>query len=92
MADARVTSLISAHGRMRAQRFAFDATWNDIAERICPRKAMFKRGKGEGNQVKGQRLTEKIFDATPALALDRFAAAAHSLVTPRNQVWQRFNF
>ena len=90
MADARVTTLLSAHGRMRAQRSTFDATWNDIAERICPRKAMFKRGKGEGNQTKGQRLTEKIFDGTPSLALDRFAAAAHSLVTPRNQVWQRF--
>lgn len=85
--DAKL--LIAQHGRMKTQRTSFDETWQDIAERIVPRKALFK-GRDNGNQTKGRRLTEKIFDATPALALDRFAAAAHSLVVPRNQVWQKF--
>lgn len=89
MSDSRATDLLSQHARMRTQRTMFDNTWQDIAERICPRKALFKRGR-EGNQTKGLRLTERIFDATPALALDRFAAAAHSLVIPRNQLWQKF--
>jgi hypothetical protein len=82
----------AAHRPARAHEDAaltFENTWQDIAERIVPRKALFK-GRDNGNQTKGQRLTEKIFDATPALALDRFAAAAHSLVVPRNQVWQKF--
>lgn len=89
MADSRATDLLSQHSRMKTQRLPFEQTWQDIAERMCPRKAMFK-GRKEGNQPKGVRLTEKIFDATPALALDRFAASAHSLVTPRNQTWQQF--
>lgn len=89
MADSRATDLISQHGRLRTQRSQFEATWQKIAERILPRKANFTRGR-DGNQEKGRVLTDKIFDATPALALDRFAAAAHSLVTPRNQTWQKF--
>lgn len=87
MAEVTAIDLLRQHARMKAQRTTFDRTWQEIAERILPRKAFFMR---DTSAQKGQRLTERIFDATPALALDRFASAAHSLVVPRNQVWQRF--
>lgn len=81
------SDLLRQHGRMKTQRTSFDQTWQDISERILPRKAFFLKRQSD---TKGVRLTEKIFDATPALALDRFASAAHSLVVPRNQVWQKY--
>lgn len=93
MADLAIATtasvLLQQHGRMKTQRSDFEQMWQDIAERILPRKAFFLREIGN-NSPKGRRLTEKIFDATPALALDRFASAAHSLVVPRNQTWQKF--
>ncbi|HSV75173.1 MAG TPA: portal protein [Chthonomonadales bacterium] len=87
MADSRATDILDKHERMRQQRVYFEKVWQDIADRIIPRKADFKRQRGKINEPKGERRTEKIFDAAPALALDRFAAAMHSLVTPRNQQW-----
>lgn len=87
MADSRASDILDKHERMRQQRVYFERVWQDIADRILPRKADFKRQRGKTTEPKGERRTEKIFDAAPALALDRFAAAMHSLVTPRNQQW-----
>jgi hypothetical protein len=87
MADSRASDVLDKHERMRQQRVHFETTWQDIAERMIPRKAEFRRQRGRSTDIKGERKTEKIFDAAPALALDRFAAAMHSLVTPRNQQW-----
>ena len=81
-------TLIAAHTRKEAQRSPFDTLYQDIAERVLPRKALFQN-RQTPNDSKGKRQTSKIFDAAPALALDRFAAAAHSLVVPRNQVWHK---
>lgn len=83
-----VQRLLSQHQKRTNNRSLFDKRWQDIAERILPRKAWFQRRR-VGNDTKGETKTQKIFDAVPALALDRFAAAVHSLVTPRNQVWQK---
>lgn len=88
MADSRADELISMHGRMQTLRSAaFEPVWAQIDERINPTAADF--GSNTANTPKGQQRTEKAFDATPGLALDRFKAAIHSLVTPRNQMWQK---
>jgi hypothetical protein len=87
MADSRASDILDKHERMRQQRVYFEKVWQDIADRIIPRKSDFKRQRGKITEPKGERRTEKVFDAAPALALDRFAAAMHSLVTPRNQQW-----
>lgn len=82
------TKLLAQHERRRTVRNPFEVRWQQIAELILPRKAWFDR-RMNPNDSKGQTKTQRIFDAVPALALDRFAAAIHSLVTPRNQVWQK---
>lgn len=88
MADSRADELISQHGRMQTLRSSnFERVWTEIDERINPSAADF--GSMSPNTTKGQQRTEKAFDATPGLALDRFKAAIHSLVTPRNQTWQK---
>jgi hypothetical protein len=82
MADIR--DLLQQHSAMVNARQPFEQTWQEIAERIIPRKAMFKR---DPKDDKGKQRTEKIFDASPGVALDRGVAALHSLVVPRNQQW-----
>lgn len=88
MADSRASEIIDAQGRMGQERAFFEDTWQEIAERVAPRKAEFKRTTSP-QRTKGRQRTDKIFDASPALALDRFASAFHSLVTPRNQAWHK---
>ena len=88
MADSRASEILDMHARMQNQREHFEKVWDEIAERVAPRKAEFKR-RMTSNPTKGKQRTEKIFDATPSLALDRFASAFHSLVTPRNQQWHK---
>jgi hypothetical protein len=88
MADSRATSILEMQQRMQTQREHFEKVWQEIAERAAPRKAEFGRRRA-AQTTKGKQRTEKIFDATPSLALDRFASAFHSLVTPRNQQWHK---
>lgn len=66
--------------RLRVERAPFDDLYQEIAERIIPRLARFKR------QAKRTLLLRR-YDSTPAMALERYAAAMQSLATPRNQVW-----
>jgi hypothetical protein len=40
-------------------------------------------------RVAGEKHTEKVFDATAGLALERFAAAMESMLTPRTQRWHK---
>jgi len=88
MADSRASELINLHGRMVSTREGFDRVYQEIDDRINPSDQRFTKNSSAQRQ-KGQQRTEKVFDATPGLALDRFKAAMHSLITPRNQVWQK---
>lgn len=89
MADSRATEILGMHGRMVNQRQTFETVWNDIDERINPTDEKFTDGNTTARLQKGKQRTEKVFDATPGLALDRFKAAMHSLITPRNQTWAK---
>lgn len=87
MSDARADELLSMHDRMVTLRNSFEKVWQEIDDRINPSDQRF--GDASVNMPKGQQKIEKVFDATPGLALDRFKAAIHSLVTPRNQTWAK---
>lgn len=90
MADQRADELLSIHARMVTQRSTFEQVWNEIDERINPSNQRFSDGSATNNQTdKGKQTLDKVFDATPGLALDRFKAAMHSLITPRNQTWAK---
>lgn len=86
MADSRASDIVDMHGRMIQQRQAFEQVWQEIDDRIQPTRQEFGN-KTSPKAEKGKQNQEKVFDATPGLALDRFKAAMHSLVTPRAQVW-----
>jgi len=67
---------------LRNGRGVWESHWEEIAERVLPRSAEFV-----GEREQGDKRTEKLYDATAALALERFAAAVESLLTPRGARW-----
>ena len=67
---------------IEATRGDWEHHWQEIAERVFPRASIF-------NQIesRGTKRTERVFDSTPMLALERFAAVLESMLTPRTQMW-----
>lgn len=84
MSDSRVDDIIRRQEKMATDRAIFDSHWREIAERILPRADHFRV-----NRNPGDKHTERIFDATANLALERFAAAMESMLTPRTQRWHK---
>lgn len=87
MKDSRAQDLLSIHSQMQSERSTFETVWRDIEERINPTDTQFQSSSTP--QQQGKQTNEKVFDATPGLALDRFKAALHSLVVPRSQTWHK---
>ncbi len=67
-----------------AKRTTWESHWEEIRVRIVPLHASFT-----STGIQGEKRTQQIYDATAALALNRFAAILDSLLTPRNQTWHR---
>ena len=82
--DSRADEIIRRQQKLYSERAIFDSHWREIAERILPRSNHFRV-----NRNPGDKLTEKVFDSTAALALERFAAAMESMLTPRTQRWHK---
>lgn len=86
--DADILNQITAdHATMRQVRQSYEAQWNDIVDLVLPRHGGFGRTQDEMN--KGRERSQKIFDATTALALRNFTAATDSMITPHTQIWHR---
>ena len=83
--DSRVDEIIREHEQMVAERGVWEEHWRDMAERVLPRQDWFQAT----NKVPGEKRTEKVFDATAGLALERFAAAMESMLTPRTMKWHK---
>lgn len=84
--DSRADEVIRRHERLKSERSIWDSHWQELAERIWPDRALFTQKKA---WTEGEKRTDKIFDATAALALTRFAAAMESMLTPRTAKWHR---
>lgn len=67
---------------MENSRKTWEQHWEEVAERCLPRASGFTSKKQDGT-----KRSEKAIDSTPILALERFAAAVESVVTPRTQTW-----
>lgn len=84
MSREKADEILRRQSWMADARGVFDAHWREIAERILPRSDVFRL-----KRVAGEKHTEKVFDATAGLALERFAAAMESMLTPRTQRWHK---
>lgn len=80
-----VDTILKRQTAMEADRSNFDSLWDDVAQHVLPRQADFQ---SRGMSVQGMRRTERIFDETALLALDRGIAAFEGYVMPRGQRWQ----
>lgn len=85
MSDMRADEIIKEHEQMVSERGVWEEHWREIAERVIPGKNWF----AASDKVPGDKRTDKVFDATAGLALDRFAAAMESMLTPRTQRWHK---
>ncbi len=80
--------IIKRHDQLESDRGTWESHWEEIAERVIPRyKNSMERS--TLNFTRGEKKTEKMFDSTAALGLERFAAAMESMLTPRNSKWHR---
>lgn len=70
--------------RERAKRANWDTAWQEIAERVLPQMADFNT-----RRTPGEKRTEKMYDATAALAARKAVAAISAFVWPSNQKYQR---
>tara|TARA_R110000868_G_scaffold345994_2_gene607057 strand:- start:11166 stop:12779 length:1614 start_codon:yes stop_codon:yes gene_type:complete len=80
--------IIKRYNQLESERGTWESHWIEIADRVLPRYSdtMYQ---SNGQITKGSKRTNKALDSTPALALERFAAAMESMLTPRTQKWHR---
>ena len=81
--------IIRRFDALAIDRGTWEAHWTEIADRILPRYSdtFFKPNSTE--ITRGAKRTEKMYDSTAGLALERFSAAMESMLTPRTQKWHR---
>lgn len=83
--DSRADEVIRRHERLKSERAIWESHWQELAERIWPDRASFT----VRDRTPGEKRTERMFDATAALALTRFSAAMESMLTPRTAKWHK---
>src|SRR5690554_5458548 len=85
--DAAATK-VRRFQKLETDRSNFDALWEDVAAVVLPR-FRYTFTAGGGPQTKGDKRNQEMYDATAAIAAERFASVVESLITPRNQKWHR---
>ncbi|MCU7895117.1 MAG: phage head-tail adapter protein [Candidatus Thiodiazotropha sp. (ex Lucinoma aequizonata)] len=78
-----VQDILHVYEKVVTDRSTWDSHWEEIAAYILPRQSDFASDKTQG----GEKRTTKIFDASPQIALERFAAVMDSMLTPKQQKW-----
>lgn len=89
MSNERATEILRRQEWLEADRQPWVRHWEEIAELIDPRYVNTFRSMNSWNVTQGQDNTQKQFDITPPLALERFASAMDWMLTPMNQKYQR---
>ena len=84
MAAPNTGEIFSRFARLKNDRAVWESHWEEIAERVLPRSRIFT-----GELTAGDKRTSKLYDATAALACERFASAVESLLTPRGARWHQ---
>jgi hypothetical protein len=84
MADSIADDILRDQSQLATERANWEPHWRECAQYVLPRQDEFF-----GNIQQGNKRTEKLFDSTAPLALDRFAAAMEGMLMPRTQKWHR---
>jgi len=83
---SEVADIFNRVSRLKSDRGSWESHWEEIAEVVLPRYKDSFIGQAYVN-TKGDKRTQKMFDATAALGLERFASVMESMLVPRNQKW-----
>ncbi len=84
LTSGRVNELMNRFRQLEEQRSHWDTHWEHLARLIWPDADDFRN-----KRQPGEERAKEVFDATAALALEKFAAAMESLLTPRAQKWHK---
>lgn len=88
MQDSVATDIVKKQEQLAGNRATWESHWEEVAERVIPRESGLFLSSPQ-YRTAGEKRTEKMFDATASLGLERFAAAMESMLTPRNSRWHR---
>ena len=80
--------IIKRYDQLEGARRTWESHWSEIDERVIPRYANTMQS-SNSELTRGEKRTSKMIDSTAGLALERFAAAMESMLTPRTQKWHR---
>lgn len=84
-----ISDILRRQDWLEQDRQPWIARWEEISELIDTRYVNTFRSMNSWNMTQGQDNTDKQFDITPPLALERFASAMDWMLTPMNQKYQR---
>jgi len=87
--DKIAEEIIKRYDKLDGELGNWRSHWEEVAERVMPRYSTYMQATAGEQITRGEKRTEKMFDSTAALGLERFAAAMESMLTPRNQTWHR---
>jgi hypothetical protein len=87
--SALAQDIVRRQGTLETERQPWVRNWEDVSELVLPRYVNTFRSGGLNAKTPGQLNQEKQFDPSPTLALNKFAAAMDSMLTPRLQKWHR---
>ena len=82
MASDRAKEITRRFDRLKGDRGTFEAHWQQVADFCHPERSEYVTQKSPG-----QKRMQHIYDATPVLALEQFAAGLHSLLTSPSLRW-----
>lgn len=79
---------VREYDRLVSERTNYDSHCQEIAQRVFPSHSKLFLG-GGFNGTQGEKRNEFVIDATAVIALPRFASIIDSLLTPRNQIYEK---
>lgn len=79
--------IIKRFEQLVSERGTWESHWDEIADRVLPRYSDIMVNSNPATNTKGEKRTEKMFDATAALGLEKFASVMTSMLTPANSKW-----
>jgi hypothetical protein len=81
----KVGALMRRYENAVSNRANWESLWQDIGERVFPNSAFFTAK----NLFEGERKTQRLFDSTAPLALQRFAASLQWMLIPDSARWHK---
>jgi len=77
--------IIQKNDQLRSERSQWNTLLQECSDLVLPQRGAFTQ-----NIVKGEVLTDKVFDTTAIWANEQFAAGLHGFVSPTTQRWIKF--